>query len=441
MPNLHLQTERDDVLSAALAHVHQRQPLLVIPAPPGSGKTHVLIRLGVLAAHAGDRVAVVTQTNAQADDFCRRMADEYPSIAVHRFAASDYPDLTLGDSVSVIRKERKLPEGPCLVVGTGSKWATLTDNVDFDLTLVDESWQMKWADFMFLSRVAPRFVLIGDPGQIEPTVTIETQRWETARRAPHRAAPEIVLADPALPAAVHELPVSTRLPHDTVELVRHFYDFEFHSWSAAGERHLVVEDGGDAHPMDPAIDRLRDGTVACLTLPTPDGGPPAEEDLELAEAVADLVRRLLARGTRVRTEDGVTDLDAADIGITATHRVMNARIQEALGEHAETVRVDTPERWQGLERAVMIAVHPLSGVTDPTAFDLSTGRLCVMTSRHRVGLILVTRDHVGETLAAHLPIADQPVGRPDGTGRGHARHVAVWQWLDANGRLVTPSAK
>jgi len=44
----------------------------------------------------------------------------------------------------------------------------------------------------------------------------------------------------------------------------------------------------------------------------------------------------------------------------------------------------------------MVAVHPLSGVTDPTAFDLSTGRLCVMTSRHRVGLFLVTRDHVGD---------------------------------------------
>jgi hypothetical protein len=436
MPNLHLQSKRDDVLQAALAHVHQQHPLLVIPAPPGSGKTHVLIRLGVLAAHARERVAVVTQTNAQADDFCRRMAEEYPAIPVVRFAASDSPDLELGDSVTQIRKERELPMGACLVVATGAKWASLREDADFDITLVDEAWQMKWADFMLVSRVAPRFVLIGDPGQIEPTVTIDTHRWETARRPPHRSAPEIVLADPTLPTVMHELPVSTRLPHDTVQLLQCFYDFRFESWSAEEERHLVVGKSRATHGVDAAIDRLRDATVACLTLPTPEGGPPVEEDLELAATVAELVRRLLERGVRVQTEDGEDDLLPQDIGVTATHRVMNARIEDALGDLAAAVRVDTPERWQGLERKLMIAVHPLSGVTDPSAFDLSTGRLCVMTSRHRVGLIVVTRDHVGETLATHLPTADQPVGRPDSTGRGHAQHVAPWEWLERNERVV-----
>ena len=115
---------------------------------------------------------------------------------------------------------------------------------------------------------------------------------------------------------------------------------------------------------------------------------------------------------------------------------MNTRITEALGDLAGRVRVDTPERWQGLERQVMIAVHPLSGVVRPSAFDLSTGRLCVMASRHRVGLVLVTRDHLGETLEEYLPVADQAVGLPDEAGRGHAQNLAVWAQLSASGRIA-----
>lgn len=108
---------------------------------------------------------------------------------------------------------------------------------------------------------------------------------------------------------------------------------------------------------------------------------------------------------------------------------MNARLIEALGELVAHVPVDTPERWQGLEHKVMLAVHPLSGVTEPRAFDLSTGRLCVTTSRHRVGLVVVSREHVGATLEGYLPVADQAVSRPDVTGRGHAQHLAAWRGL------------
>ncbi len=84
----------------------------------------------------------------------------------------------------------------------------------------------------------------------------------------------------------------------------------------------------------------------------------------------------------------------------------------------------------------MVVVHPLSAVADPTAFDLATGRLCVMASRHRVGLILLARDHLGQTLNDYLPVADQPVGWPDEAGRGHAQNLALWRWLEKNGRAV-----
>ena len=52
---------------------------------------------------------------------------------------------------------------------------------------------------MTLSAVAPRFVLVGDPGQIPPVVAIDVARWQTSRRPPHAPAPEVILRDRSLP--------------------------------------------------------------------------------------------------------------------------------------------------------------------------------------------------------------------------------------------------
>jgi hypothetical protein len=115
---------------------------------------------------------------------------------------------------------------------------------------------------------------------------------------------------------------------------------------------------------------------------------------------------------------------------------MNARISEALGPLARRVRVDTPERWQGLERPPMVIAHPLSGVPQPSPFERNTGLLCVMASRHSVALVIVSRDHVGGTLERYLPVASQPVGQQDEAGRGRAQNLAVWTALVQDDRMV-----
>jgi hypothetical protein len=98
------------------------------------------------------------------------------------------------------------------------------------------------------------------------------------------------------------------------------------------------------------------------------------------------------------------------------------------------VKVDTAERWQGLERELMVVVHPLSSMENPGAFDLETGRLCVMASRHQAGLVVVGREHIGDTLAGILPVAAQPIGQPDAVARGLQRHRAFWAHLDESER-------
>jgi hypothetical protein len=437
MPQEHLAPRRRAVLEALLGHVEQRDLLLVLKAPPGSGKTYAMLRAVALAAHRRQRVAVATQTNAQADDLCRRLAQDFPKIAAVRYASAARAAADLGASIRWARAGKDVPSGPAVVVGTTSKWAASTIDEPCDFLFVDEAWQTSWADFMTLAAVAPRFVLVGDPGQIPPVVPIDVARWQTSRRPPHAPAPEVILRDRSLPHRSLSLPVTTRLPADTAAMVRTFYDFDFDAWSAPGERRLVTGAAGAGGGEDRAIDLLATGSVAVLALPTPAAGPPLEDDVEVAAAAAAVARRLLDRRATVVTEDGERALVPSDIGLAASHRVMNTRMLDALGKLVEEgVRVDTPERWQGLERQVMIVVHPLSGVVRPSAFDLSTGRLCVMASRHRVGLVMVTRDHVGETLSTYLPVADQAVGLPDEAGRGHAQNLHVWELLAKGGRVV-----
>ena len=322
-------------------------------------------------------------------------------------------------------------------MGTAAKWGLVKLASSFDLVFVEEAWQLKWADFMLLDQVAGRFVLIGDPGQIPPVVAVDPARWETSDRPPHRSAPEVILGDSRIPAFRRELPATRRLPDDTTRLVQRFYDFDFGSWALPGER-SVAAGGSSRTAVDKAIDLLRKSTAVGLTLPTPAGGPPIERDDELAQVCVELARRLLAREARCSIDGKWEPLKARDIGLCATHHSMNAALElhlpKALREH---IVVETAERWQGLERKLMIVVHPLSGVTEPSDFDLETGRLCVMASRHRAGLLVVTRDHLGATLDAYMPAAEQAPGRPDVVGKGHLRNLEFWREMEKSGTVVS----
>jgi hypothetical protein len=147
---------------------------------------------------------------------------------------------------------------------------------------------------------------------------------------------------------------------------------------------------------------------------------------------------MLERGGELRIDGRRIPLEPRHIGMSATHRIMNARMADALAPAvAHDVMIDTPERWQGLERPIMVVVHPISGVTRPSGFDLETGRLCVMASRHQVGAILVTRDHISTTLDEMAPMPDQAVGLPDRTGSGLERHREFWATLTERKQIVS----
>ena len=428
-----LQARAATVTSSVTGALLDRERLQIVKAPPGAGKTHLLLEL--LAAGSGDkmRLAVATFTNAQADEICQRLEREYPHISAVRFISGSALEPDVHPPTQVVRETKKLPHGPCVVVATTAKWSAISCE-PFDVLLVDEAWQIAWADFLMLRGTASRFVLIGDPGQIPPVVSIPTDRWETSPNPPHIPTPELLIAQPSLGTRLHELPGTRRLPADAAALVNEFYDFEFGAFAAPKERYVRLGTNGAKQPLDRALDLLADTSVVGVTIPTPDDGPPVEIDDKIAQEVSALVARLLERDATA-SHDAATmskprPLGPKDIGIVATHRVMNTHLHHELPPKLRNqIRVDTPERWQGLERKVMIAVHPLSGATEPTSFELETGRLCVMASRHRCALIVVARDHIPDTLRGHIVSAEQPVGRIDSSGLGHQRHSRFWDHL------------
>ncbi len=63
-----------------------------------------------------------------------------------------------------------------------------------------------------------------------------------------------------------------------------------------------------------------------------------------------------------------------------------------------------------------------------------------MASRHRSGLVLISRDHVRASLESYIPAAEQAVGRPDVVGRGHEANWSFWDRLESSDRMVRLSA-
>lgn len=429
------------------AFIRGDQRLCVVKAPPGSGKSYNLLESLESAVADGYRIAIAAQTNNQVDDLCIRFAGRFGSDTIHRFSSAMYePPESFPPNVDIVRSAKHLTADPSIVISTVAKWCVSDLPHDYDLLFVDEAWQMTWADFVAMRSVAQRYVMIGDPGQIPPTVTIEVDRWEVSPVAPHVPAPEIVLENPDLRAltTIIEMDMCRRLPNDSVMLINNFYDFFFDAFAQPGERFLrptVLIDPDNR--IDSALTLLAEHSTIIYTHPTGDEGVPMETDIELAQVASDIVSRVLELGCEVATapeeHDRPRSLTPADIGIVSTHNLMNAAIEACLPKHLvgpDGIRVTTPERWQGLERPMMIAVHPLSGVQNPSAFDLETGRLCVMASRHQAACIFVTRDHVGGTLATHLPQADQALGRGDTVGKGHAQHRSFWNYHQERNLIV-----
>jgi len=269
-----------------------------------------------------------------------------------------------------------------------------------------------------LLRVAPRFdraLFVGDPGQLDPFSTVEVDRWTGLSWDPMLSAVAVLLRhNPELP--VHRLPVSWRLPHTAAPVVAAaFYPFTgFRSGTGPADRSLSFG-AGRVSDLDHVLDTAARTGWSLHELPA---RFTMRTDAEAAAACAELAGRALAREAVVTSESGTAALTPDRIAIGAAHRDQVAAIRSCLPPAATGVTVDTANRLQGREYDLTVVLHPLSGRQDATAFHLESGRLCVLTSRHRQACVVVARAGIAELLDAHPstePVhLNVPVKFPDG---------------------------
>jgi hypothetical protein len=389
---------------------------VVVDSPPGAGKSTLVVRAAGELTASGEPLMIVAQTNEQVDDLVQRLGVRSPEITVGRLSAVDYQATDRVRAHPRCRVGAKVAEldGPAVTIGTAAKWATVVEG-RWPWAIVDEAYQMR-SDALL--RVAPRFeraLFVGDPGQLDPFSTVEVDRWTGLSWDPMQSAVAVLLRhNPDLP--VHRLPVSWRLPHSAAPVVAEaFYPFTGFR-SGTGPRDRVLE---FAAPASTALDEVLD--VAAETgwgLHELPARFTVRTDAEAADACARLAARALAREAQASSESGTGPLTADRVAIGAAHRDQVAVIRSLLPPEAAGVTVDTANRLQGREYDLTVVLHPLSGRRDATAFHLESGRLCVLTSRHRHGCVVVARAGIAELLDAHPstePVhLNVPVKFPDG---------------------------
>ncbi|TPN49489.1 hypothetical protein FJ976_17315 [Mesorhizobium sp. B1-1-9] len=441
-----IQTAQDDadrVLEAAIAHaIFGTDPMVIVESPPGAGKTYLVeCAVAVAVANPRMRVLVVTPGVSQAYDVVNRLLDyDLQRLELAHAQHRTLPDLLRGRITPALGWNAELNQGPGVVVTNAHLLQFYLDTLpsgSFDLMIVDEAYQLAAGDFLPIAALASRVLMVGDPGQLDPVNSADTTNLEAAAHKIHRSAPAYVL-DRFPNTPVYGLPVTRRLLPDTAALVQaSFYPrLPFRSVVNPATRRLRLPIPGVVPGIDAALDAIVVGaSMVAVLLP---GVAPSHEDADpqLSDLIAAIADRALVRQAEWV---GQRPLGEGDIGCIDPHVIAGGAILDGLRSRGRgSIRVETVERWQGLQVPVSIVRHPLSRVGKPMPFDLEAGRWCVSLSRHQIGCIIVARETVRDVIANYVHGCDTvAAGAEDATWAGYEAHRRIWTALDTQGRIFS----
>jgi hypothetical protein len=364
---------KDPVGATVLESTWRGNLAVVVPSPPGSGKTRLTTHLGgALSERAGLRVGIAAQTRAQAIDISRRLAAICNPVKIGLLwrKTGAYPDV---GSCPLIHSGREVwpGSGGAVRVATTAKWLRAQPGtLAADVLIIDEAFQATYADIGALSAMANQIVCVGDPGQIDPVVTGDVSRWQGSPTGPHLPAPHALSQAFAADVTTVALKHTWRLGPETTAMVQSAFYPRLPFTSRRPPEHLAI-----------------DGTVlpelAHRELKVANGSA----DAGLIAAAVTRTRQLIDTAT-LTTAEGTRPVRARDVAVIVPHVSQAAAIRALLGDHPDTL-VGTANALQGQERAAVVAIHPMAGKRIVDQFSVETGRLCVMLSRHRSHLSLL----------------------------------------------------
>ena len=408
----------DHTADSALADLltgRGRSRAVVVTAPAGAGKSHLVTTAVERTRARGLRVAVAAPTNEQAFGLVRTIAQRHcargsQSVTFVPARARSLPD-EIRTLPGVQEKEAKFVSGDALIVATLSKLGDAFSRrtlAPFDVLLLDEAYQADSARYYAAAGLAPVHLLVGDGGQISPfTTTDDPGRWRGLPEDPLQTAVGVLRRNhPDTP--VHGLPITRRLDGRAARVARLFYpELCFAPAVLPGVRQLRLHPAAAPGPrertLDAALDRAARDGWAHVELPP---STVLQADPEAIDLLADLVRRLLDRGSEVCCErqPGPATLQPEQVAVGVSHNDQKDLLRVALaGRGLGGVVVETANKLQGLEFEVVFAWHPLAGLSEADGFHLDPGRLCVLLTRHRQACIVVGRASDRDLLADRVP--------------------------------------
>lgn len=407
------QQRADGSTKEALEAFYRRDPLVVVESPPGGGKSGIIVRAAALGWKAGDNVLIGAQSQDQALELARSFNRLFPKIPLTFLASREkLEDSTkaLEDhpSVVVTRSMRTVAPGASIVIANTNKWGFVKDeSARFDALIIDEAYQMHSALFDRIAGLGSRYFLVGDPGQIQPIVRADVRAFRTRPDAPHRPAPAVALH--RMNGTLVKLPISRRLVDDTASVVqRVFYpNHPFEGLTRMADRSLEALAAAKSASASQFLERVSAGqSLVGLRV---SGSSATVVDEDVARNITELVESCI--GQRIRYNGKTETVTPEHIGVVCARTAQVSALQSLV---PPGVYVETANRMQGLERPIVFAWHPVSGVLDPSEFHLEVGRLCVALSRHLVACALVYRENVRDRLGEQLDLSARSLASHEG---------------------------
>ncbi len=391
-------------LARCLYEVWQGRPVTVLKAAPGSGKSTLITRLVCLLLKRTElSVTILTPTRSAAFDLAERIGAALAENCGPRssftcvFGVSRPGEFPLQNCVA---GGGALPLGcRAVMVRTVASASGLNNPVDSDVVIVDEAYQTTLSDMAVALRESDQVVLVGDPGQIGPVITVDDSVWARQATSPTRRAPEMLLERPD--AALIELNTTYRLGPGSTDLLNLLYDFPV--TCGRSPRHIVFDAA-----VDPGYLRTADGGLPEIVRKVLQDVTD-RNDAAYLRTVAEMARSYVGRTVKITTPDGeVVDytVEVSDICVVAAYRTQITRLTATLDSFKlGSFTVGTADALQGGQWHVVIAVDPLIAAETAEGHNASVGRLTVMLSRHMTHLVWVC-DNRWETVLKATPAGE-----------------------------------
>ncbi|MBW7990800.1 MAG: TM0106 family RecB-like putative nuclease [Planctomycetes bacterium] len=387
-PNLQgqeIQEDGESTLDAALRICHHLNAgILPIQGPPGTGKSHTGARMICSLVQQGKKVGITANSHKVIRNLIDKVIEAAAEMQINVSCVQKPKEMEPNQASLSFAKRNEdvfaaIAGGTAQVAGaTHFLWSREDACDTLDVLVVDEAAQMSLANVLAVSPAAPTLILLGDPQQLEqPTQGSHPDGTDASALDHILGGQQTITKEQGL-----FLEKTFRLhPSICIFTSELFYDVKLTSEESC-DRHEISSNGF-----------LVGSGLRYLRI---DHTGNTSSSIEEADAVKDLVERILAEDTQWTDRDGLTaPITLEDILIITPYNAQVFEIQQRLPR----ARAGTVDKFQGQEAPIAIYSMATSSHADAPRgmeFLYSSNRFNVAIARAKCMAILIASPGVFE---------------------------------------------